>query len=368
MRSNPVVSDPRVEKEVNSLTANGLKVTVLAWDREGRFSKFDCSNGKIIHRMRLSVPYRKLVVVAYYPIYWFWEFKKLLQIKPRVVHVCDLDSFFPAFFYRFFNRKTKVIFDVFDTASLLAEAKSALLGKFVRLIELQAAARADAFVTVSNERLHFFRAVKLKLTEVILNCPPDLRSSSDHKTYAQSNAFRIVYAGVVAEHRGPIEVAEAIKDMSDVEFIVAGRVLDATVIDRLHRYPSVKYIGQLQFNEALALQGSADVIPVLYDLRMPLHKSPAPNKLFEAMMLGVPIITNVSNVLSEVNCGIKVDYNDVAEIERAIINLKKHPELRRQLGANGRLAFEQKYNWSVMEEKLVNLYNRVLNNQNNFKI
>lgn len=49
------------------------------------------------------------------------------------------------------------------------------------------------------------------------------------------------------------------------------------------------------------LERSADVIPLLYDLSLPINKVASPNKLFEAMMFGVPIVTNLRDVLPEFN-------------------------------------------------------------------
>ena len=40
-------------------------------------------------------------------------FFKLLIIKPKVVHVCDLDSILPCYLYKTLLKK-KLVFDVFD--------------------------------------------------------------------------------------------------------------------------------------------------------------------------------------------------------------------------------------------------------------
>jgi glycosyltransferase involved in cell wall biosynthesis len=85
------------------------------------------------------------------------------------------------------------------------------------------------------------------------------------------------------------------------------------------------------------------------------------NKLFEAMMCGVPIITNVATeIVNETQCGITVDYNDIEQIKEAIANLRDDPELRKRLGDNGRKAFLQKYNWAAMEQKLFKIYDSLL--------
>jgi len=364
IRSNPVASDPRVEKEVRSLTAHGFRIMVLAWDREGSFNNLEFSDNRVICRLRFRAPYGKLVVVAYYPIFWLWVLFKLIRRRPEIVHACDLDSIFPALLYRLLKRDVKVVFDVFDSYGLLVEARSKVLGNMVRSIELLVASRSDAFITVSKERLEFFKGAKLGLTEIVMNCPPSEYSTLYcTKTRKTARAFRIVYAGIIASDRGLIELADATKDISDVEFLVAGRIIDSKVLDRLVNFPHVKYVGQLKFDESLTLEKNTDVIPVLYDPRVPINKTATPNKLFEAMMLGVPIITNLPGILEEVQCGINVCYGDIARIRNAILYLKEHPKVRREMGLKGRLAFEQKYNWSIMEKKLIDLYDHLLADQ-----
>jgi glycosyltransferase involved in cell wall biosynthesis len=86
------------------------------------------------------------------------------------------------------------------------------------------------------------------------------------------------------------------------------------------------------------------------------------NKLFEAMMCGVPVITNVAQeIVNETECGIIVEYDNMEQIREAIITLRDNPELRKRLGANGRKAFLEKYNWNLMEQRLYNVYDSLLN-------
>ncbi len=361
VRSNPVVSDPRVEKEVRSLTSYGFNVAVLAWDREGNFKYFESkASNYCIFRFHLSAPYRTFAIVFYYPLFWLWCLTKLLQLKPALVHACDLDTVLPSLVYRFLVRNVKIVFDVFDTFTLLIQAKSEFLGTFIKPIELYAASKADALVVVSEERLRFFSCVALKQTRIIMNCPPKHSFSSEANTHCEvENVFRVIYAGAVAPYRGLLEVVEAVNVLDNVLFIVAGRVIDDDLFARLCSFRCFRYVGQLSFDDSLRLERSADVIPVLYDQSLPINKVAAPNKLYEAMLLGVPVITNLSGFLVEIPFGIQVEY-DVNAIRRAIDYLQKHPEVCARFGLEGRLAFEQKYNWSIMEKILIDLYSQLL--------
>ena len=126
----------------------------------------------------------------------------------------------------------------------------------------------------------------------------------------------------------------------------------------------MQYKGLLLPVDALQLEANADAIISLYDLTVPNFQYALPNKTFEAMMFGLPLITNVAlDLVDRVNCGIKVDYNNSEQIQEAIINLRDNRELRKSLGANGRKAFEEKYNWNTMEKKLYEIYDSLLEKQ-----
>jgi glycosyltransferase involved in cell wall biosynthesis len=363
VRSNPVVSDPRVEKEVHSLRKRGYGVVVLGWDREGKFRGSTNAGDSQTLRFEVAAPYNRPVLVFYYPLFWLWTLMKLLRCQPAVIHVCDLDSAVPAVLCRFLRRRTRVVFDVFDTYTLLLESKSKLLANFVRPFERLMARLSDGFITVSENRLEFFKGVPLKVAGIVMNCPPldEHPTSSVGNSPMREGCFRVVYAGTVAANRGLVEVAQAVKGLKGVEFLVAGRVVDKRVLAGLRGFSNVRYMGQVSFSDALKLQKDANVIPLLYNLSEPINRVASPNKLFEAMMLGVPVITNLSgSLVMASSTGVFVDYHDVAGIRKAISFLRECPGEGARMGLSGRVAFEREYNWSVMEKRLFEVYDRVL--------
>ena len=103
---------------------------------------------------------------------------------------------------------------------------------------------------------------------------------------------------------------------------------------------------------------SANASIALYDLNLETqHEYGMANKILEAMMCGLPVITNIAHeIIKETGCGILVDYENVKQIKEAIISLRDNPELCTKLGENGRRAFLEKYNWMIMEEKLLKSY------------
>jgi glycosyltransferase involved in cell wall biosynthesis len=51
-----------------------------------------------------------------------------------------------------------------------------------------------------------------------------------------------------------------------------------------------------------------------------------------------------------------MDYGNVEQLEGALTHLAQDPALRARLGANARCAYEEKYSWGIMQQRLVEVY------------
>ena len=375
VRSNSIIYDIRTIKVLASLYKR-YNLLILGWDRNGLY-KFDhlkeVMNWKpndIKTRVRIlgiRAPLGReslvsyIPMVFYFPIFWIWVLINLIKSKPKVVYACDLDTILPCYIYKVLFRK-KLIFDVYDRyAMTLIPAKFKTLHAIVNFFEEFFSAHVDVLINISKEVLDTFRK-KPARSIIIMNCPKDYDFKKEESN--ESHPLKIVYTGAVwRESRGLENIIAVIKDLTDVEFVIAGwyREKDKKFLDQILEIPNVKFKGLLEPNEALALEASSDVMIALYDPELLLYNVTLPNKLFEAMMCGVPLITNVaSHVVNEVGSGIIVKYNDKEQIKKAIVSLRDDSELRRRLGLNGRKAFLQKYSWSKMEEELFKICDSLL--------
>lgn len=108
-----------------------------------------------------------------------------------------------------------------------------------------------------------------------------------------------------------------------------------------------------RLNEGIA--GLLVFQPTYYNVSIGL-----PNKLFDYMLLGLPVIASdlpeIRNVVTNANCGILVDPENVTEIVNAIAYLFDNPDEARKMGENGRRAVLEQYNWSRMEADLLRAY------------
>jgi glycosyltransferase involved in cell wall biosynthesis len=358
VRSGTVVYDSYVERLARSLSKKYC-TTVLGWNRR-RLAKKVLSNYAVdINLFDFKAPTGKPSLVLYFPLFWFWVFLKLCLYRPKVVHACDLDTFLPCYIYKIiFSRK--LVFDIRDRyAMAYVPRKFKTLYSLVVSFEELCSKQSDVLINLSEAVLMTFRR-KPKFCPIIMNCVEDMHNENK-LARDENHTLRLVYTGGIIRNRGLERITAAIKDLSGVELIMAGMVIDDKFLDEMLKFPKVRYKGLLQPNEALALEASSDVMVILYDPRNPNNNLSMPNKLFEAMMCGLPLITNVATeVVNEVECGIMVDYENVDQIEQAITKLRDNYELRKRLGNNGRRAFLQKYNWRVMEQKLYKCYDTLL--------
>lgn len=83
-----------------------------------------------------------------------------------------------------------------------------------------------------------------------------------------------------------------------------------------------------------------------------------PNRLFEYLALGLPVIApvyavEIAKILNAENCGLLVDFEDPAAIADAMARLQADPELCRAMGRRGKEGFLARHNWEVEVEPLL---------------
>jgi glycosyltransferase involved in cell wall biosynthesis len=99
-------------------------------------------------------------------------------------------------------------------------------------------------------------------------------------------------------------------------------------------------------------------------LPSPNHLEAQPNKMFEYMSAGIPVIASDfplwREIISGNDCGLLVNPLKPLEIAGAIDYLVNNPAEAKRMGRNGRLAVIEKYNWPMEEKKLLRFYDSIL--------
>jgi glycosyltransferase involved in cell wall biosynthesis len=364
--ANSIIYDPRVKKIVSSLSKR-YSISVLGWNRD-RISEEKINNYIVkleLFKLETSIwkpsLIRILIRLLFFALpFWIWVFIKLLVKRPKVVHACDLDSVLPCYIYRVLLRK-KLVFDVFDRyAMTFIPKKFRLLYRIINLIEDLFSKHSDVLIIANGEKVLGTFAKKPSRYEILLNCPDDYFIDGSHQA-KKNDIFTVAFTGHVRRYRGLETLAAVIRDLKDTRLVITGRTEDKLLLNQIRRIQNVKYLGLLDDSGLLEIEASSNIIAAFYDPIFFCNNLPLPNKIFEAMMCSIPIVTNVAEeIVNETECGIVVEYDNVKQIREAIITLRDNPALRKRLGDNGRKAFVEKYNWSRMEQKLFEVYKSML--------
>jgi glycosyltransferase involved in cell wall biosynthesis len=352
--SNSILRHPRIWKISSSLKKK-YETSAFGWNRES--IPLQDVNRYIISLSLCGIkaPFGKPTLLLYFPIFWAWVLFKLLTKRPQVVHAIDLDTLLPCILYKLILRK-KLVYDVHDRYAGYVPPKYTALYNFINELEESLARHADVLITVSAKVQATFRLRPKKCT-VIMNLSEDYKFN---KSNSEQTFVTLVYTGLICKDQGLDIVAAALEGVERVRLVLAGRIVDKHLLDKMTELPNVSYVGLLERADSLKLEINSDVMMVLYDLRYRKNQLSSPNKIFEAMMCGIPLITNMeTDLVREVECGITVEYN-VQQVRDAIIKLRDDSELRTRLGSNGRKAFVEKYNWDNMEKKLYQIYDNLL--------
>ena len=96
---------------------------------------------------------------------------------------------------------------------------------------------------------------------------------------------------------------------------------------------------------------------------IPILSTNSPNKLFDSLSAGKPIIVNsagwTKNLVEEHNCGLYVDPENPQDLADKILYLNENPEICKQMGQNSRILAETTYDKSILCGKFADLVNNL---------
>ncbi len=362
-------TDPGIQKIAKALFQAGYEVTLLVWNRTGRKKQSTEIPGYKIKYFNFRAPQDKIPAVFFFPFWWLYELYYLFKSDSDIVHSCDFDTQYPAIIYKIIFKKT-IVYMIYDFyANNLPPGNFQWLRNSIRLIIAQiekfGIGFSDLLILVDESRYEEIKGAKIGRILYIYNTPEDLfEQNMLPLTTSDKAPIIIFYAGVIHKFRGITHMITALKDLNDILLILAGSVVDNTLLPKAN-IQNVKYVGWIPtYEEVIRKTMESDILFRFSDPNHPKTRYESPNKLFEAMMCGKPIIvsdkSSMADIVKTEKCGIVVTYANLDEIKDAVITLKNNRSLREELGINGRMAYQKKYSWKIMERRLIDGYKRIL--------
>jgi glycosyltransferase involved in cell wall biosynthesis len=356
LRTNSASHDIRVAKETCSQAKAGLKVLIIAWDRETGTGFDEYRNGVTIKRLRLKAPIGTPSLVLYFPIFWAWASIQILISKPLAIHACDFDTMPIGLFVKIVKRKTKLVYDCFEYYQGMVSAFLTFpFFNMISILDRVFMEIADFIIIPCEERRKFYPAAKNIL--VLPNAPKMMTVNVGKR----NGKFTLFYGGMLELDRGLFPLIKTVNQFDDIQLVIAGTGTLANDVKKLsERVKNITYMGMLPYDGLLHAMANADVAFAFYESTNPNNLTSASNKVFEAMMLGIPVITNEecasSRIILKHECGLVVPYGDISALSVAISLLKNNVQFRKKLGENGRIAFSKWYAWDIVEPDFIRSY------------
>jgi glycosyltransferase involved in cell wall biosynthesis len=175
----------------------------------------------------------------------------------------------------------------------------------------------------------------------------------------------ICFVGAISRLRGVKEIVEA-AFLANVKLYLAGKFTESDFEQEVKELPGWKNVvecGQLDREQVANLMAKC-IAGIVTFLPAPNHCNAQPNKMFEYMSAGLPVICSNFPLWKEIietnECGICVNPSDPQSIADGIKKIATSFKVAAKFGKNGKVAIKEKYNWEEECRKLIDLYNNLI--------
>lgn len=303
--TNDLVSDQRVHRTASTLHESGANVLLV-----GRLLKGSPPLPERPYNLhRMKVPFKKGFL--FYKTYNIWLFFYLLFHKSDGLLSNDLDTL-PA---NFLISKIKSIPLVFDSHELFTEVPELVNRPFVKkiwvIIEKLFLPKIKFGFTVCNSIAEIYKnKYKIEL-RVVRNLPFKFYANHNTTEFFDRNKKIIIYQGSLNIGRGIELVIDTMKYLDDFLFLIAGEGdISKQLRDRVKQFgleEKINFLGRIPVSELYKYTMQANLgISLEENLGLNYYYA-LPNKLFDYIQAGVPVLTSdfpeMSVIVKKYNIG-----------------------------------------------------------------
>lgn len=242
------------------------------------------------------------------------------------------------------------------------------LAIFIKHIEKRLLAQLDGIIFAEKSYSKYYRDINVPKIEVY-NYPIYIQRPISIIRY---NTIKLIYVGRVAEIRGIFQMLEVVKSLTadgvSVNLKIIGSAEETIksqieIFIQKHNLEGViEYFNYVDYSDIWEFYKNADIgLCLLHPV--PNYLESLATKIFEYMAAEIPMIVSDfpawNKLIYESKCGLTVNPFHIDEIKESILRLKEDKEAQ-ILGRNGRKIYEEKYNWNIEGEKLLQFYKKFI--------
>jgi glycosyltransferase involved in cell wall biosynthesis len=370
---NPYTHDSRVEKEARTLVGAGYRVSIVA-DAAPGLPAHERRDGSEVHRIaRRGPPIPGIRFVVHE-----WRLaRRLAALRPTLLHAHDTNALVPV------ARAAKRlgIAYIYDAHDLWLGRPRRQRGRmyfwlsrlYYGLVERRLVPRAAATLTVSPPIVgHLRRRYRLPVVHLVPNYPEagappergELRDLPGGDAIDPTKPV-VLYLGGLMAARGLEQLVDAIGRLPAAQLVLLGggaekeRLLERAAA----KGASVHWLEPVatELVEAYATSANVGVSPIIPSCLN--YRYSLPNKLFQYMGAGIPVVASdfrqVRDVVERSGSGLVVDTTRPDAIARGIRRVLADPVEAAAMGARGRAAVVDRYNWEASAVVLREMYERL---------
>jgi glycosyltransferase involved in cell wall biosynthesis len=281
-------------------------------------------------------------------------------------------------------RRRPYVFEVRDpwpdaAFQMGALSRTSPLGRLSKLLERFTYRKADAVVGLSPGMVDFILAEDTDPAKVFMvpNCSdldlfhPGEKDAGITQRYALQGRFVVGYTGAVGPANAVHVIAEAAallksEGRDDIAILIAGdgkrapqvrAMKEELGLDNLH------LLGSVPKHDVPALLRSCDVL-LAHLAKVPVLYTGSPNKLFDGLASGRPIIVNspgwTKPLVVDNDAGLFVEPEDARALADAILTLADDPAAVERMGRNARRVAEEKFSRDEQADRLIEVLEGVV--------
>lgn len=344
-------------KTACSLARAGHDVTLLAPNAQNETKDKVRIKGFAIPAGRLARVFLGPFIIA----------RATFRENPDIVHFHDPDVIPVGLLMRLFGKK--VVYDVHEDFAAAAMDRRwipkilrPVVGAVVAIME-QAAVRIFSATVAATPRIA--RRFPASRTITTNNYPLPSEIPDGERQAVAETCTSFVYVGGISRERGILQALKACQIVAarrGVTLELAGGIPDKSLQEEIlgGEYQSVlNYHGFIDRQEMARLLLSS-VAGIVTFLPLPNHIDSRPNKMFEYLSFGLPVIASNfpawREIIEDHDCGICIDPESPEDLAKAMQYFLDNPAHGLEMGRKGKELVRKKWNWGIEEKKLVELY------------
>ena len=185
----------------------------------------------------------------------------------------------------------------------------------------------------------------------------------------RKDSFKVIYFGAMGLANGMDYILDGIKLLGsehNVEFMFFGwGYMEPLLRKRCEEenIQNTKFYGKMPMDRLSEIVNISDVSLVTF-ANLPILTTNSPNKLFDSLSAGKPIIVNspgwTKQMVEEHRCGIYVDPTKPLELAEGVLFFKENEKIRDEFGESSRKLAENTYDKSILCEKFSVMVEKIM--------